>query len=65
MERELPSPRPCPARLLSYTSSLGLLEQGRITFAPGLGNLVPQRTVCKDNQKADMMTSRLEIKHIP
>lgn len=39
--------------------SFGKLKQGKITFGLDLSNFVPQRTVCKENKKAVMMTTAI------
>ena len=39
--------------------NLGMLKQGNITFGLVLSKLMTQRTICKDNKKAVIMTTRL------
>lgn len=36
-----------------------MLRQDKVAFGLGLHNLVSQRTVCKDDEKADVMTATL------
>lgn len=58
MELEMPSQRNSFA---SSHASFGMLKWGKTTFGLGLSYIISQRTVCKDNKKADIMTAGLKF----
>lgn len=55
----MPEDLPC----MSYASSFGRLKRGQNNLWTGPKQPVSQRTVCKDNKKAVMMTIELKIKN--
>lgn len=54
-EPELPSPGPA---LHAPSPDLGKFQQGQVTLGLGPSKRMCHRTVCRDNRKADLMTSR-------
>lgn len=62
MELELPSQRNCRARLTPQT--FGMFNLGKRTSRRGQSNIVSQRSACKANRKADILTTKLKIKDI-
>lgn len=56
MQSELPSQRNCLARLTPQT--FGMFKLGKRTSRLGQSNIVSQRSTCKANRKADILTTR-------
>lgn len=48
----------------SCPQAVGMLKQGKLTFALGLNSIVFKITICIANRKAHIMTMKLKIKDI-
>lgn len=61
MQLEQPFQKNCLVRLMHQ--SFGMLKRDKITFRLGLKQPCVQRTVCRDNENADIMTTGLKSKN--